>query len=158
MNVILTPNAFVQKGKQPPFEFKFCCFCSTQCWAKEIIFICLWLINAGVVITNDIFAFEYLIGNSNSKLRQVMGKDEKERERRENDFFFSRGYSKRRSPLPYRFSHGPLVLGGFRSSGTNTQSLKERYTKYTLRQGRVDKGEDEDEVKTGQVEREMHWV
>lgn len=69
----------------------------------------------------------------------------------------SRGYSKQRSPLPYRFSNGPLVLGGFRSSGNNTQSLKERYTKYTLRQGRVDKGEDEDEVKKmGQVEREMH--
>lgn len=38
-----------------------------------------------LVITNDIFAFEYLIGNSNSKVRQVMGKDEKERERRENE-------------------------------------------------------------------------
>lgn len=38
-----------------------------------------------LVITNDIFAFEYLIGNSNSKVRQMMGKDEKERERRENE-------------------------------------------------------------------------
>lgn len=156
MNVILTPNALVQKGKQPPFEFKFCCFCSTQCWAKEIIFICLWLINAG----DNQWHFCFWISNREQQQQGKAddgegweGKGKKRKWKKK-----SRGYSKQRTPLPYRFSHGPLVLGGFRSSGTNTQSLKERYTKYTLRRGRVDKGEGEDEVKTGQVEREMHWV
>lgn len=49
-----------------------------------------------------------------------------------------RKYGKERSPLPYRFSRGPLVMGGFRSSGTNTLGLRERH-KYTLRQGPLDR-------------------
>lgn len=35
-------------------------------------------------------------------------------------------------------------MGGFRSSGTNTQSLRERH-KYTLRQGPLDRIEQEEE-------------
>ena len=55
-------------------------------------------------------------------------------------------YGKERSPLPYRFSRGPLVMGGFRSSGTNTLGLRERH-KYTLRQGPLDRREREREWK-----------
>lgn len=40
-------------------------------------------------------------------------------------------------PLPYHFSHGPVVVGGFRSSGTNTLGLRETH-KYALRQGPLD--------------------
>lgn len=40
--------------------------------------------------------------------------------------------------LPYRFSRGPLVVGGLRSCGTNTLGLRGRH-KYTLRQGPLDR-------------------
>lgn len=63
------------------------------------------------------------------------------------------GTARRRVPLPYRFSRGPLVMGGFRSSGTNTLSLRERH-KYTLRQGPLDRRErveEEEEEEEGAV-------
>lgn len=108
-----------------------------------------------LVITNDIFAFEYLIGNSNSKVRQMMGMDEKERERRENEKRNQGGTASKGLPclIVLAMVHWSWVASGHLAL---TQSLKERYTKYTLRRGRVDKGEGEDEVKTRQVEREMH--